>query len=113
MLRLHVFFLLATVTVIYLDFIVWSEGHLQQCSYVTIPVCDNNVTVTPSGVAGSTCRKGDVGPPGKAGPTGSKGERGEKGDTGQKGELGDLGSFEEEVREKFKCKRKHLFIKDH
>jgi len=112
MLRQKVVALLATVTVILLDFMVGSEGHSQQCSYVTIPVCDNNVTVTPSGVAGSTCTKGDVGPPGKAGPTGSKGERGEKGDTGQKGELGDLGSFEEEVREKFKCKRKYLLIKD-
>jgi len=78
------------------------EGGLQQCSYVTIPVCENNVTVTPRGVANSGCTKGDVGPPGKAGPSGAKGQRGVKGDAGQKGEPVDFESFKLEIQESLK-----------
>jgi len=86
------------------------EGNSQQCSYVTIPVCENNVTVTPRGVANSGCKRGDVGPPGKAGPAGVKGERGVKGDAGQKGEPGDYESFEEEVQEKLKSEKTSISL---
>jgi len=81
------------------------EGKSQQCSYVTIPVCENNVTVTPRGVGNSNCKKGDVGRPGKAGPSGVKGERGVKGDAGQKGEPGDFRNFKLEIQERLKSKK--------
>ena len=94
-----------TTAVFLLNFAAIVEGNSQQCSYVTIPVCENNVTVTPVGIANSGCKRGDVGPPGKAGPSGVKGERGVKGDVGQKGEPGDYESFKGEVQEKLKSEK--------
>ena len=69
-----------------------SLGKSQQCRYVTVPVCDENVSSTP---VGATASKGDKGERGFSGKLGPRGETGSKGNAGEKGSKGNTAQVEE------------------
>ena len=80
-------------TLLVVTMIVMS-ANCQQCRYVTVPVCDEQTTSSPSGNVAVKGEKGDRGFSGKLGPKGEVG-RGRKGEVGEKGSKGNAAEVEE------------------